>query len=214
MQAEYSDIAREFHAADFFKDYPAPAGGDPVIIPAAPAGDAAATDSAPTDAAPAPAGGAIPLDGFMPTGDTRAANGGSANGDANGHAAEEEEPTPEPVEECAAVVNWRREFAAGLEAKVTNERKVKAERAEQARETLAKMHGGWTKKNVETEDVNKKNEKEFLRDRDALLARMSKPGDPPAWGVIPELVDMTGKFKEGARDTSRMRQVLMKLKTY
>jgi hypothetical protein len=54
----------------------------------------------------------------------------------------------------------------------------------------------------------------LLRERDGVIARMSKTGEPPAWSVVPELVDMSGKFKEGARDTSRMRQVLMKLKTY
>lgn len=101
-----------------------------------------------------------------------------------------------------------------MEEKLANERKIKAERAEQARKTLNTLHANWTKKTVETKDANIQAEKEFLRDRDALLARMSKPGEPPAWGVIPELVDMTGKFKEGARDTSRMRQVLMKMKTY
>lgn len=175
---------------DFFKDYPAPAGGTEPIIPAAAPG-------------PAPSTGddAIPLDAFV--------------GAANGTPEEEvQEPESEPAAECAAVVEWRREFAKGLETKMANERKVKAERAEQARKTLTTLHGNWTKKTVETKEANKKSEKEFLRDRDALLARMSKPGDPPAWGVIPELVDMTGKFKEGARDTSRMRQVLMKMKTY
>ncbi len=136
-----------------------------------------------------------------------------ANGEDGAEAAEDNEDVA-PTTECAAVAEWRREFAAGLEAKVRNEKEVKAERAERARETLAKMHDTWTRRNADTEDMNKKNEKEFLRDRDALLARMSKPGEPPAWSVIPELVDMSGKFKEGARDTSRMRQVLLKLKTY
>ena len=94
------------------------------------------------------------------------------------------------------------------------ERKYKAERAEQARKTLTSLNNTWTKNAASTRDANRVAEKEFLRDRDALLARMSKPGDAPAWGVIPELVDMSGKFKEGARDTSRRRQVLMKMKTY
>lgn len=119
-----------------------------------------------------------------------------------------------PAEECEAVREWRREFAKGLEDKAAAERKYKGERAEQARKTLTSLHNTWTKKASDTRDANRDAEKEFLRDRDALLARMSKQGDAPAWGVIPELVDMSGKFKEGARDTSRMRQVLMKMKTY
>lgn len=161
----------------------------------------------PIIAAPAPPGGAIPLESFV-----LGADSAEPNGDTSHAPAEEEEPEPEV--ECAAVAEWRREFAKGLEEKTTNERRVKAERAERARETLASMHATWRKGAVATHDANLVREKDMLRDRDALLARMSKPGEPPAWSVIPELVDMTGKFKEGARDTSRMRQVLLKMKTY
>lgn len=165
-------------------------------------------DSAPIIAAPAPeptdGGSAIPLDGFVM---------GDANGDT--HAESEHETDPAAVEtECAAVMEWRREFAKSLEEKTANERRVKAERAERARETLASLHATWQRGAKDSHDANLDREKEQLRDRDAVLAQMSAPGEPPAWRVIPELVDMTGKFKEGARDTSRMRQVLMKMKTY
>lgn len=184
---------------DFFKDYPPPSG----------------------DAPPATSGGA---DG----GDEGAAQG-FVLGDsvdikdegANGVEAEENEdgeiggpPAEDSVPECEAVTEWRRAFAKRLEEKVANERRVKVERAVKAKETLGMMHAKWETNCKDSAEDNKKKEREFIRDRDGLIARMSKPGEPPAWSVIPELVDMTGKYKEGARDTSRMRQVLMRMKTY
>lgn len=179
---------------DFFKDYPAPTGdttNEPIIA---------------GGPAPAQGGDGTPLESFV---------GAAVNGteDADTAAAEEEEEEPKE-DECEAVKEWRRTFAKGLEEKLANERKVKAERVEQARSTLTTLNKNWNKKIADTKEANRGLEKEFLRDRDALLARMSKPGEQPAWSVIPELVDMSGKFKEGARDTSRMRQVLMKMKTY
>lgn len=123
-------------------------------------------------------------------------------------------PPPDGAEpECAAVSEWRVAFARGLEEKMENERRVKAERAERAKQTLTTMNARWETAKRNAQDANRKQEKEFLRHRDGVISRMSKPGEQPAWNVIPELVDMTGKFKEGARDTSRMRQVLLRMKT-
>lgn len=118
------------------------------------------------------------------------------------------------VAECAAVTAWRESYARGLEEKVAREREGKAERAAAARDALAKMHASWVARCGDAKEANEAAEREALRDRDGVLARMSKPGEKPNWSVVPELVDMSGKFKEGARDTSRMRQVLLKLKTY
>lgn len=125
-----------------------------------------------------------------------------------------EPPAEDSEPECPAVAAWRVQFARGLEEKVEHERRVKAERAQHARETLNAMHSKWRSKCAANEEANQAAEKEILRDRDGVIARMSKPGEPPAWNVVPELIDMSGKYKEGARDTSRMRQVLLKLKTY
>jgi Clathrin light chain len=158
---------------DYFKDYPA-----------ADAGSAAIPLGAPEDAAGSDAGSYGP----PPEDDSVASS---------------EPEVSAPAPECPAVVQWRAEFAARLEASSKAERDGKAERATAAKEALTKMHYGWTSRC-----------KELLRERDGVIARMSKTGEPPAWSVVPELVDMSGKFKEGARDTSRMRQVLMKLKTY
>jgi Clathrin light chain len=124
-------------------------------------------------------------------------------------------PPPEDAPpECPAVAAWRVEFAKGLQDKAEAERQGKAERAQAAREALFAMNKRWVGQCNSAHDANLVREKELLRDRDGVLARMSKPGEPPAWNVVPELVDMSGKFKEGARDTSRMRQVLLKLKTH
>ena len=110
-------------------------------------------------------------------------------------------------------MQWRIDFAKGLEEKMDNERKIKAERAEQARQTLDNMYGKWKQSTVIAEEENQKKEKEMIMQRDGVISRMSKQGEKPNWDIIPHLVDMTGKFKEGARDTSRMRQVLLRMKT-
>lgn len=75
------------------------------------------------------------------------------------------------------------------------------------------MHARWETSKNESNVENQRREVEFLRERDGVISRMSKMGDAPSWDVVPELVDMSGKYKEGARDTSRMRQVLMRMKS-
>lgn len=180
---------------DFFKDYPAADNADPT--PAA----------------------AMPDSGFV-LGDADS----EVNSQTNGHVpaepmtaipmGEAAPPPPEDAEpECAAVTEWRASFAKGLEEKMEFERATKAERAEKARQTLATMHARWDNGAKDTGERNAKAEKEFVMKRDGIISRMSKPGEPPSWDIIPELVDMSGKYKEGARDTSRMRQVLMRMKT-
>lgn len=112
-----------------------------------------------------------------------------------------------------AVSAWRREHAARLEERATREATVVAERRAAATEALASLHAKWGDRCARNAEGNKEFEGAFLRERDGLIAQFSKPGEPPAWHVVPALVDMSGKYKEGARDTSRMRSVLMKMKT-
>lgn len=189
---------------DFFKDYPVHADAQqPTTEPPQPAptgfvlSDPADSDSQPNGHAAAPPAAAVadePLTA-IPMG----------------------EPAPPPPEdaepECAAVTEWRAQFAKGLEEKLEFERTTKAQRAEKAKQTLATMHARWEAAAKDAKDANLKAEKEFVMKRDGVISRMSKPGEQPAWDIVPELVDMTGKYKEGARDTSRMRQVLMRMKT-
>eukprot|EP00177_Eucheuma_denticulatum_P006972 GFKZ01012682.1.p1 GENE.GFKZ01012682.1~~GFKZ01012682.1.p1 ORF type:complete len:185 (-),score=43.51 GFKZ01012682.1:232-786(-) len=152
--------------------------------------------------------------------------GGPSEANGHSHVADEGEdvmqaipmgegaPPPEDAPpECAAVTEWRVAFAKGLEEKTMEERRVKMERAERARETLRSMQGRWERGAKEGKERNVKDEKEFMMVRDGIIARMSGKGGEPNWDVVPELVDMSGKYKEGARDTSRMRQVLMRMKT-
>lgn len=181
---------------DFFKDYPVRDGGDEAGAGATPGGGEGADDGA----------GAFVL-GYSE------ANG---NGEATpaipmGHGGPPPDEEAEP--ECAAVSEWRAAFAKGLEEKVSSERAIKAERAEKAKQTLATMHARWDNGAKDALERNKKSEREFIRERDGVISRMSKPGMKPSWDIVPQLVDMTGKYKEGARDTSRMRQVLMRMKT-
>lgn len=143
---------------------------------------------------------ADPIDSVNDDHEDLSANGGPPPDD-------DEEP------ECSAVTQWRADFAKRLEEKVRHEREVKAERAERAANTLQTMHQRWSRSCQDAYDANKKAEIELLRSRDAVISRMSKKGEQPNWDVIPHLVDMSGKFKEGTRDTSRMRQVLLRMKT-
>lgn len=205
---------------DFFKDYPpvAPDGADSSNAainlgpPPGAAGDGSNPFGAGDDANPFGAGDdAEPLAAEHASPGARSASSGGA-GAASASASEEEEKE-EVVEECAAVVAWREQFARRLEEKAAAEREGKAERTAAARETIMKMHSAWEKRCEGTREANAEREKEILRERDGVLARMSKPGEPPNWSIVPELCDVSGKFKEGQRDTSRMRQVLLKLKT-
>lgn len=197
---------------DFFKDYPPVAADGPessgaAINLGAPPAAAAAADTNPFDAADD--------DGYdaSPAPASPASGGGSTAASLSDAASEpEEEADPGPTD-CAAVAAWRADFARGLEEKARAEREGKAERAQAAREALEKMHAGWERRCAGAREENAGREKEMIRERDGVLARMSKAGEKPNWSVVPELVDVSGKFKEGQRDTSRMRQVLMRLKT-
>lgn len=120
----------------------------------------------------------------------------------------------EEDDECPAVTQWRADFAKRLEETLIRERKGKKERSEQAVNTLQTMHKRWDSKRSSAAKANKDAEADMIQKRDSILAQISKPGGDPNWNVVPELVDMSGVFKEGARDTSRMRQVLMRMKTH
>lgn len=188
-----------YQLVDFFKDYP-PVNGSEQVSPS-------------TNDAPAPSDdsgmNAFVLGDSGTNGDEAApAHDGDLLG-TNGGPPPDDDSEPE----CVTVTEWRAAFAKGLEEKVANERRVKAERAEQARATLESMHSRWDATRRNAEDANIKSEKQFIRTRDGVISRMSNPGESPNWDIIPELVDMTGKYKEGARDTSRMRQVLLRMKT-
>lgn len=121
-------------------------------------------------------------------------------------------PTDDDQPECPAITEWRTKFAKELEEKVQNERTVKTERAQKAKKTLESMHSKWDSKRKQAAEENQTKETEFIIRRDGVISRMSKHGEKPNWDIVPDLVDMTGKYKEGSRDTSRMRQVLLRMK--
>lgn len=138
--------------------------------------------------------------------------GGAGSDDGGGDDGGDGELPPRPSTPTA-VTAWRREHAARLEERASREATVVAERRAAATDALASLHAKWGDRCARNAEGNAEFEKTFLRERDGLIAQFSKPGEPPAWHVVPSLVDMSGKYKEGARDTSRMRGVLMKMKT-
>lgn len=114
--------------------------------------------------------------------------------------------------ECEAVMQWRMDFAKGLEEKIEKEKVVKREKEDKAKDTLRNMYANWERRKRENGETNLKDEKNFLIKRDGVIARIGANGDEACWSVVGDLVDLSGKFKEGARDTSRMRQVIMRMR--
>eukprot|EP00188_Purpureofilum_apyrenoidigerum_P000665 Plantae.Rhodophyta-Purpureofilum_apyrenoidigerum.ctg13063.p1 GENE.Plantae.Rhodophyta-Purpureofilum_apyrenoidigerum.ctg13063~~Plantae.Rhodophyta-Purpureofilum_apyrenoidigerum.ctg13063.p1 ORF type:complete len:203 (+),score=57.25 Plantae.Rhodophyta-Purpureofilum_apyrenoidigerum.ctg13063:173-781(+) len=121
---------------------------------------------------------------------------------------DDERPSTPP-----AIKQWRSDFAARLEKKQEYERKVRAETQTEAKETIKKMYGRWQERVASNKQINEDFEKKFIAERDAVLKQFSKPGDKPNWDVIPHLANLSGNYTEGQRDTSRMRSVILKLKT-
>lgn len=207
---------------DFFKDYPPVDGGDQNE-----------TSSAAPMSAFIMSDGSVPAEDMEPNASVIAgdeplmmsepspvANGSGAHilyGTEGGNDADSYDDgsdEDEKVEECPAVSKWRADFAKRLEETLIRERKVKKERSEQAVNTLQNLHKRWDSKRRSAAEANKGMEGDMIQKRDSTLAKISKPGGEPNWNVVPELVDMSGIFKEGARDTSRMRQVLLRMKTH
>lgn len=218
---------------DFFKDYP------PVDGSFNASGGGTDDDDTTDPGAGAFVLGGAPADDENGVGDDIAANGddshddndnviipgppptdanGTANGDSGDHAyghpppADDGDDDDQP--ENPTVTQWRTDFAKRLEAKMVNERKVKNERSTQAKASLTAMHQRWDRRAKDAMDENRRANKELVRSRDATLSCMSKKGQPPNWNIVPELADLSGTFREGARDTSRMRQVLLRMKTH
>mmetsp|Transcript_3809 Transcript_3809/g.11323 ORF Transcript_3809/g.11323 Transcript_3809/m.11323 type:complete len:204 (+) Transcript_3809:133-744(+) len=121
---------------------------------------------------------------------------------------DDERPSTPP-----AIKQWRSEFAARLEKKQEYEKNVRAETQAEAKETIKKMHARWQERVSSNKQINDDFEKKFIEERDAILKQFSKPGDKPNWDVIPHLANLSGNYSEGQRDTSRMRSVILKLKT-
>mmetsp|Transcript_20908 Transcript_20908/g.51109 ORF Transcript_20908/g.51109 Transcript_20908/m.51109 type:complete len:250 (-) Transcript_20908:23-772(-) len=221
---------------DFFGDGDAPpADAPPVVIPAPPPGESTVDDvvdsgtpdviampppgandmangtmDAPPAAEPAAPGFAVPV-GLDATADADKAS-------EDGQEAEEEDdddadftvPRPSTPD---AVKQWRVDFAAGIEERQAHEKKIQKERTEDAAKILKDMHKKWQDRCASNKKINLDYEKKFLKQRDGLQSKFSREGQKPNWNIVPELANMTGEFKKGQRDTSRMRSVIMKLKT-
>lgn len=140
-----------------------------------------------------------------PNGNGHTAAASNENSDADQGDTDDEPPNE-------AVVKWRADYAKRLEERVTNERSVKRDRTDKAAEMLRSMHTTYSRKRENTADVNAKQQNDIVANRDGIISRMSKKGEKPNWDIVPNLADLSGTFKEGARDTSRMRQVLLRMK--
>lgn len=121
--------------------------------------------------------------------DNTSPNAPIGNGGASPRPANDGDDSPD----CTAVVAWCVQFAARLEKVVADERRVKVERTT-----------GWQHGRRDAHDTNQVAERELLRTRDVTSSCMSKKGEQTNWNVVPQLVDRSGKFKEGVRDAIRM----------
>uniref|UniRef100_A0A7S0ZD61 Clathrin light chain n=1 Tax=Timspurckia oligopyrenoides TaxID=708627 RepID=A0A7S0ZD61_9RHOD len=126
---------------------------------------------------------------------------------------DDDELPPSRPETPRAIREWRAEFAQRIEQKRVKEDEMRAHNLQESRATIQRMYERWQERCVANRQLNTEEESRFLAERDALQAQFSAPGEKPNWNMIPQLANLSGEFKKGQRDTSRMRSVILKLKT-
>ncbi|XP_049826012.1 clathrin light chain isoform X4 [Aethina tumida] len=115
----------------------------------------------------------------------------------------------EPREEPEKIRKWREEQIKRLEEKDKEEEKKKQELREIAKKELE----DWYKNHEETiektkaanRDAAKNAEKQFVAEDDAIA-----PGTE--WERIAKLCDFNPKAKQGSKDVSRMRSIILQMK--
>eukprot|EP00187_Rhodella_violacea_P011487 CAMPEP_0184709270 /NCGR_PEP_ID=MMETSP0314-20130426/453_1 /TAXON_ID=38298 /ORGANISM="Rhodella maculata, Strain CCMP 736" /LENGTH=240 /DNA_ID=CAMNT_0027170945 /DNA_START=48 /DNA_END=770 /DNA_ORIENTATION=- len=113
-----------------------------------------------------------------------------------------------------AVQQWRVEFAGKIEERKKHESATRAANKQSSAAALTRMNQKFVEKCAKNKAENDVEDKKVKQKRDATEAKLSKKGQPPNWNVVEELCDLSGNYVEGQRDTSRMRGVLLKLKTF
>ncbi|CAH0560870.1 unnamed protein product [Brassicogethes aeneus] len=118
-------------------------------------------------------------------------------------------PRNEAREEPEKIKKWREEQVKRLEEKDKEEEKKKLELREVAKKELE----DWYKNHADTiektkaanRDAAKSAEKQFVAEEDAI-----QPGTE--WERIAKLCDFNPKAKQGSKDVSRMRSIILQMK--
>ncbi|XP_976040.1 clathrin light chain isoform X4 [Tribolium castaneum] len=119
-------------------------------------------------------------------------------------------PSPPPLnrevrEEPEKIKKWREEQIKRLEEKDAEEEKKKLELREIARKELEEWYKNHEEAIAKTKAANRNAEKQFVAEDDEIV-----PGTE--WERIAKLCDFNPKAKQGSKDVSRMRSIVLQLK--
>ncbi|KAJ3660046.1 hypothetical protein Zmor_011702 [Zophobas morio] len=119
-------------------------------------------------------------------------------------------PSPPPLnrevrEEPEKIKKWREEQIKRLEEKDEEEERKKLELREVARKELEDWYKNHEEAIAKTKAANRNAEKQFVAEDDEI-----EPGTE--WERIAKLCDFNPKAKQGNKDVSRMRSIVLQLK--
>ncbi|CAH1371700.1 unnamed protein product [Tenebrio molitor] len=119
-------------------------------------------------------------------------------------------PSPPPLnrevrEEPEKIKKWREEQIKRLEEKDVEEEKKKLELRDIARKELEDWYRNHEEAIAKTKAANRNAEKQFVAEDDEI-----EPGTE--WERIAKLCDFNPKAKQGSKDVSRMRSIVLQLK--
>ncbi|EJW88381.1 clathrin light chain family protein [Wuchereria bancrofti] len=109
-------------------------------------------------------------------------------------------PEPEKIKK------WREEQKIMLEKKDKNEERKKEEMRAAGKKELEEWYAQRAERLAKTRAANRKAEEDFISDREALK-------DGAEWERIAKLCEFSGKNSKTSSDLSRLRTLLLKLKT-
>ncbi|KAK9876634.1 hypothetical protein WA026_014013 [Henosepilachna vigintioctopunctata] len=114
-------------------------------------------------------------------------------------------PIPVVREEPEKIKKWREEQIKRLEAKDAEEERKKEELREIAKKELADWYKNHEETISKTKAANRNAEKQFVAEENDIL-----PGTE--WERIAKLCDFNPKAKQGNKDVSRMRSLILQMK--
>ncbi|CAH0560867.1 unnamed protein product [Brassicogethes aeneus] len=114
-------------------------------------------------------------------------------------------PRNEAREEPEKIKKWREEQVKRLEEKDKEEEKKKLELREVAKKELEDWYKNHADTIEKTKAANRSAEKQFVAEEDAI-----QPGTE--WERIAKLCDFNPKAKQGSKDVSRMRSIILQMK--
>merc|ERR1719277_1572221 len=115
---------------------------------------------------------------------------------------------PAPIPEVTKLREWERAHEEELEEKGRNEEAAKRQTREAAAEELAKWHQDRKADMAKRVEVNRAAEQEMEAGRLAALKPEANP-----WERVADLIDTSARTADESRDTSRMRSLLIQLKS-